>query len=281
MVKTAKKEKIINSNTNNENNDNYIIQTNEELLQKHIKKSDVLCITTFNKTLYEKYAHNFIETYNFPFDLIVYGEDDLSFIKNKVKYNITIVNSTLLIPEMNEFIKNNSERNIIDVENNGFKCDGIRFCYKIFAVTHAGLLFSNYKYLIWLDADIIFIKSLTLNIIEQECINNNYMMSFLGRIKKSGGYKYSECGILFFNMNHQYIKEYFKEMFRMYISNDIYKLKEWHDSFIWDYVRFKFEKEYNITNFSICGYKIIKNVFDNCILKDYVRHLKGDRKYNI
>jgi hypothetical protein len=95
---------------------NFIIKSNKDLLDLHNVKSEILCITTFNKKLYENYAHKFIETYNFPFDLIIYGEDDLSFLKTKVNYNITIVNSTLLIPEMNEFIKNNSERNIIDVK---------------------------------------------------------------------------------------------------------------------------------------------------------------------
>ena len=63
------------------------------------------------------------------------------------------------------------------------------------------------------------------------------MMSYLGR-----GTMYSECGYLYFNLNHPKIKEYAKEMKRMYDSDDLYKLQESHDSWVWDYVRKEFEK---------------------------------------
>lgn len=125
---------IIETDNDLLNNTDDIIKTNEDLLKYHQKKSDILCITTFNNKLYNKYAHKFIETYNFPFDLIVYSED-MYCLKNKVNYNLTVVNSTLLIPEMNDFIKRNAKRNIIDVINMNYRGDAIRFCYKVFAVT--------------------------------------------------------------------------------------------------------------------------------------------------
>ncbi len=270
-----KNKKTLQNTTNIINNKN-IIKTNNELLKNHNKKSDILCITTFNNKLYNKYAHKFIDTYNFPFDLIVYSEEDMSFLKNKVKYNLTVVNSTIIIPEMNDFIKKNTERNKIDVQNMKYKGDGIRFCYKVFCVTHAGLLFTNYKYLIWLDSDIVFTNPLTDDIIEKEFINQNYMMTYLGRLNI-----YSECGILFFNMNHPYILKYFEEMKNMYITNKIYTLKEWHDSYIWDYVREKFEKDYNIINYSISGLCPELNVLDTTLLKNYIIHLKGKIKNKI
>ena len=34
----------------------------------------IALVTTFNKRLYDYYAHKFIETYNWPFDLYVYHE---------------------------------------------------------------------------------------------------------------------------------------------------------------------------------------------------------------
>ena len=34
----------------------------------------IALVTTFNKRLYDYYAHRFIETYNWPFDLYVYHE---------------------------------------------------------------------------------------------------------------------------------------------------------------------------------------------------------------
>ena len=32
-------------------------------------------VTTLNKKLYKQYGYKFFETYNWPFDLIVYSED--------------------------------------------------------------------------------------------------------------------------------------------------------------------------------------------------------------
>jgi len=244
-------------------------------IENLLYKSKILCVTTFNKTLYDNYAHKFIETYNFPYDLMVYCEDDTTFLENiKVSYNLILVNSTKNIPEMNEFIKCNKERNITDVKNGGFLKDGIRFCYKVFVVTHAGLNFPDYNYIMWLDADNIFFNPLPYNIISSDYTNDNSMMSFLGRKTM-----YSECGFLIFNMKHPYIKPYFLEMKRMYTSNDIYKLKEWHDSYVWDYVRRDFENKYKIKTFSITGFDRDGDILAQSSLIKYLRHLKGNRKY--
>ena len=239
--------------------------------------SDVLCITTFNKKLYDKYAFGFMKSFKLPFDLIIYSEEDMQFLKNIYKNNYKLVNSFNCIPELSDFINKNKKRNIVDVKTGGFKKDGIRFCYKVFCVTHCGLnIDEKYKYLIWLDSDIVFKKEFNKEFIEKNFLKKNSMMSYLGRTKN-----YSECGFLIFNLKHKNIKDYFKEMKRMYTSGDIYKEKEWHDSYIWDTVRKRFEKKYGILNFNISN--ISQNdVFLNLpILYDNFYHLKGKRKDKI
>ena len=37
---------------------------------------NIKVITTYNNKLYKEYAHRFKETYNWPFELIVYNEDE-------------------------------------------------------------------------------------------------------------------------------------------------------------------------------------------------------------
>lgn len=37
----------------------------------------IAVVTTLNKKLYKQYGHKFFETYNWPFNLIVYSEDML------------------------------------------------------------------------------------------------------------------------------------------------------------------------------------------------------------
>jgi hypothetical protein len=234
---------------------------------------DVVCITTFNKRLYDDYAHRFISTYNLPFDLVIYSEDDLSFLKDKVEYKIDIVKSHEATPELQTFIDRNKLRDVKDSER-GFQYQGIRFSYKVFAVTHLGLT-NKYKYLIWIDADMIFEESFNINILEDKMINRNSMMSYLKRVGR-----YSECGFLVFNMSHSKILDYFREMKRMYTSNDIYKEQEWHDSYIWDLVRIKFERTYNIENFPLVGTNpLTNNINPRIFLYKYIRHLKGNRKY--
>lgn len=260
---------------------NYLTYT-DNIKFNHNKKSNVLCVTTFNKELYNKYAHKFIETYNCPFDLFVYSENDIEFIKDKVNYNIQILDIHKAVPELADFINRNKERNVTDVENYGFRRDAIRFCYKVFAVTHAGLNFYDYDYLIWIDADTLFKKSLTENDITEMYTRPNSMMSYLGRRKKY----HSDCGFLVFNMNHTHIIKYFNKMKDMYLSNDIYKEKEWHDSYIWDIIRKKFEGSYNITNFDIgrfysngvCKYN---HVLTATPLFDHIDHLKGSIRKEI
>jgi hypothetical protein len=245
----------------------------EELKLSHKKKSDVLCVTSFNEHLYKEYAYRFIDSYNLPFDLLIYGEDDISFIKDKVKYNISIGNSMVLMKELRDFLKKNKDRDKKDSKR-GFLWQGLRFSHKVFAVTHAGLNFKDYKYLIWFDADIIFKKTFDKKFIENRLIKPNTMMTYLGRAKM-----HSECGFLVFNMSHNKIFDYFREMKRMYTSNDIYKEKEWHDSYIWDTVRVRFENKFKVKNFDLNNNIRINDVIGNLFLNEYFNHLKGSRKY--
>ena len=249
-----------------------------------LKNSDILCVTTFTKKLYDEYSYRFLDTYNLPYDLTIYSEDNLDFLKEKItkftNINIKLINSYEKIKELVSFVNCNNSRNKKDVNEGGFRKDGVRFCYKVFVVTDLGLDIikqSKYKYLIWLDADIIFKKPIEIDLLKQKLIDNNTMMSYLGR-----GLKYhSECGFLIFNLSHSKIKEYFEEMMRMYVSNDIYKEREWHDSYIWDVVRKKFETKFKIKNKNIGSKdKTINDIIGNTFLFEYFYHLKGKRKYD-
>ena len=243
-----------------------------------VDNKNILYVTTFNKKLYDEYAHKFLDTFNLKDDLIIYSEDDLTFLKDKHNIpNLEIINMTTAIPELNKFIETNKERNIEDSKK-GFRWATIRFCYKVFAVTHAGLYNNkNYDYLIWIDADCIFKNELDKNIILTKYICKDNMMSYFGRNKLY----HSDCGFLIFNLKHKYTTKYFENMKNIYVSNNIYKEKEWHDSYIWDLIRKQFEKKYKISNFDIgkiysnyeCAYNHIMTATP---LYNYFDHLKGN-----
>ena len=68
-------------------------------------------------------------------------------------------------------------------------------------------------------------------------------------------------------------------MIEIYLSGEIFSLKEWHDSWIWDHVRREFEKS-NIVFKNLSGEKFeqLEHPFVNCNLGKYFDHLKGPRK---
>ena len=97
------------------------------------------------------------------------------------------------------------------------------------------------------------------------------MMTYLGR-----GNHYSECGFLYFNLNHTDTLAYANRMKSLYDTDGIYNLKEQHDSFVWDYVRKEFENR-GTKNFNIGDGKN-GHVQARSILGPVYDHTKGNRK---
>ena len=58
---------------------------------------NIKTVTTFNKRLYDEYAHRFMSTYNWPFELIVYSEDEIPDVKT--------FNTFDLIPKCKNLLK--------------------------------------------------------------------------------------------------------------------------------------------------------------------------------
>jgi hypothetical protein len=189
----------------------------------------VRAITTWNNRLYKEYAYRFEESYNLHWShipLTVYNED---------------VNLFKLIPECYYFIEKNKHR-----PHKDFLRDACRFSYKVYSYTHAILNDNDSDFIIGIDADSVFYKPINNTWIKNNIFREDCMMTYLGR-----GNQYSECGFLGFNMKHPYTKRYAKEMQNMYTEEKLFKLIEWHDSYIWDHVRIKFESEYGVTNLNI------------------------------
>lgn len=207
-------------------------------------------VTSYNNHLYNEYAHRFRETYNWPFKLIVYNEDKDLFDK---------------IPDCKAFVDRNKKRKVKD-----FWVDGVRFCFKVYAYTHA-ILNENVDGLICIDADSVFYREINSKWIEENIHRDDCMMTYLGRSN------YSECGFLYWNMKHPQTKSYAKFMKDLYDTDHIYNLQEQHDSFIWDYARLRYENEFGIKNHNI-GDKQVGHVQARSVLGEIYDHTKGPRK---
>jgi len=215
-------------------------------------------ITTWNNKLYEEYAHRFKETYNWTFPLKIYNEDECMM---------------KAIPELKEFVERNKDRQPYSdykVKGKEFLTDGVRFSYKVYAYTHA-LMTENVDGLICIDADSVFYKKIDEEWVKKHLHRDECMMTYLGR-----GNNYSECGFLYFNLNHADTLAYANRMRSLYDTDGIYDLKEQHDSYIWDYVRKEFENR-GTRNHNIGDGKP-GHVQARSILGVVYDHTKGNRK---
>ena len=125
-------------------------------------------ITTYNNKLYKEYAHRFKETYNWPFPLKIYNEDECMM---------------KVLPELKEFVERNKDRQPYSdykVKGKEFLTDGVRFSYKVYAYTHA-IINEDVDGLICIDADSVFHKPIDEDWIKKHIHRDDCMMTYLGR----------------------------------------------------------------------------------------------------
>ena len=244
----------------------------------------VTLVTTFHKAGMEKYGQNFIKSFEKYSDLplLVYAEDCNPVV---TKHNIKVLNQKQTLPKLNAF----KERWHNVPKANGicppeikakrpkdwhkeFKWDAIRFANKVYAVFDAAQQ-CNTDWIVWIDADMIIHNNFSINEI-QEFIPSKHWLSYLGRERK-----WPECGFYGINIKHQTGIDFLSEFERVYEEADtgIFKMEEWHDSYVFYEVLKKFPQAgvYNISEGLVVGegHPLI-----NSNLGKYMDHLKGGRK---
>jgi hypothetical protein len=123
-----------------------------------------------------------------------------------------------------------------------------------------------------MDADMVCHSPIDLNRLIQLCPDNQDLC-FLGREGK-----YTECGLYAMNLTSPAVEKFLKQFQHMYDNAEqgIFKLDEWHDSFVFDAIRQRMQlQELNWSS------GIIKGEGHPLINSDwgaYLDHLKGDRK---
>ncbi len=219
---------------------------------------NISTVTSWNNDLFEKYAFRFYETYNWDFPLVVYNEDENMYTD---------------VPQCKEFVDRHNNNFHMKYKSN-YRFDAVRFCYKVYAYTDMILNSEAEDGIIFIDADSVFHGKVDLDWVKEYIHRGDCMMTYLGR-----GDHYSECGFIYFNMNHPEIKNFAREMQDMYNTDQLLGEAEWHDSWIFDVVRKRFEskgvKNYNIgdgqwgENGHVQARSILGTVYD---------HTKGARK---
>ena len=89
--------------------------------------------------------------------------------------------------------------------------------------------------IMYLDADIIFKKTITEKEVIKKFLPEGCAVSFIDRPSY-----YSECGFVGYNLKEPITKSFIYNLRRYYTKDLLFKEREWHDSYVWDCVRKKY-----------------------------------------
>jgi hypothetical protein len=241
-------------------------------------------ITTFHQPGLEQYGQRMIDTFEqyWPadVDLIVCAENCEPKITRPNTQVIDLLATSAPLRDFVERHRNNplahGQAGPPDVFNpkKQFRWNAVRFCYKVFATALCAEQTPN-GWLIWLDADSHTHSPVTADWLASVCPVNS-LASYLGR-----GEKYhSECGWVAYNLDHPATQQFIQDFVNMYISDDIFKEREWHDSYIWDIVRKQYQTQHHFFNLnpSVDDKGLAGHPFINSELGRVMDHVKGKRK---
>lgn len=230
-------------------------------------------VTSMNQAYYDNIGNKMLDSYveRWPDDvkLKIYTEEDL-LLPESSKYEIRDLYQ--LEPELKNFVERNKDRK--DQQNpKELHLGAVRFSYKTFSIINACTT-SEADYVIWLDADTFTHTDVTKDFLES-LVKPEAYVSYLGRENN-----YSECGFVIYNIRHEFNLRFMNQWKELYITDMVFSLPQWHDSYVFDVLRKLFENEGVMVNNNLSPWgKDYDHVFINSILGEYMDHMKGDRKY--
>lgn len=147
-----------------------------------------------------------------------------------------------------------------------YRYDAYKFARKPFAVQDAAdrALAAGHSRLLWLDADVVTFAHVTSDSIKRWC-PRSYPVSYLGRLNC-----YSECGYIGYWLPHVGARALIDGLADEYASGRVFSLSEWHDSFVFDYVRSRLGFEGYCLPSSGRGHVFVESPLGECL-----DHLKG------
>lgn len=154
---------------------------------------------------------------------------------------------------------------------NTYRHDARRFSFKTAAVLDAARVFGTARYLVWVDADTVVHSTFPADVIEKMAPTGDEFISWLYREKN-----YPECGFYILDLQHPNFKRVMEHWQSLYTDGGLYKLAEWHDSWVLQWVISQYP---SLKPKSISGAgSRTGHPFINGPLGQFMDHMKGDRK---
>lgn len=149
-----------------------------------------------------------------------------------------------------------------------FRHDAYKFSKKVFAIDLVANQLQGTQRLIWLDADVVTHSPVPGDMF-LELPPYGLALAYLDR-----GKFHSECGFVGYNLEHEATRPFIAEFTRLYDSDAVFALEEWHDSWVFDMVR----RRLGTPSYPIPYRGAITHPFVYSVLGQYMDHLKGARK---
>jgi hypothetical protein len=210
-------------------------------------------ISAMNLNLYKEYGKKFLDEFsrsaanNFLLYIVFDGPfpDEAMHIHNNIivipllssEHQIFLKKFSSLLEANGLVISHNVEKNIFKF-NYDPEFNIIKFSNKPFSIYQILRYVPNdTNYLTWIDPFIMCKREFNQSDLGEFMPNENQIMTYLGRESS-----FSENGLLVFNLFNNGTQKYIERVINLYTTGEIFSLKRWNNSYIWDYVRIEFEK---------------------------------------
>ena len=259
--------------------------------------SDITVVTTFHQPGLETYGQRFLDSFAQRVDkkikLLVYAENCNP--KNPDPTQITIFDSFEALPKLNAFkqkwghvphangdITNHPARHGRKDWQKKFKWDAVRFANKTYAVYDA--CERSKDWCVWMDADTYVHSDWSYDNFKEQ-LPEDAWITYVGRGK--GSQTWPECGFYGMNLHNETCKKFLAEFERVYedADNGIFKLAEWHDSFVFGNI-LNGMKQQDPNAFDYSAEMYLREAKSgggghpliNGVLGKWIDHMKGVRK---
>lgn len=238
----------------------------------------VQVVTSFSFAGWQAYGRKCIDTFHkfWPRDIVLHvvSEDVFmlpqSILDHRELYMWNLMQS---LPAAEAFYMRHKANDACRGKQRGgysFRHDAWKFSKKVFAIKLIAdcIIGGNKKdRLIWLDADTVTFAPVPLEMLNR-MPPDNFALACLDRQKY-----HSECGWVAYNLANADAVRFINNFAGLYTNDAVFKLAEWHDSWVFDYLR----KQLHTPTYSI-PHKHAGHPFVYSELGNYMDHLKGARK---
>jgi len=241
-------------------------------------------VTTFNQAGLDLYGRTMIESFDqyWPQDVDLWVYTENCHVESSAR--IHVVDLLAVSPDLVAFKQQHANNPVanglvakdsnLPFKDNAFKWDAVRFSHKVFCVIHACQTIES-DWVIWLDADTKTFASIPENFLSTICLNDA-MACYLGRREKY----HSECGWVAYNKRHQDLSQFMQQWRDLYMTGAIFDLREFHDSFVFDELRKRFQSQgtqfHNLS--PVLPGKGPGHPFIASQLGQYMDHMKGSKR---